>query len=123
MDLNYLGSDWQAISNSHFHILNNIINFFTHFFTHTYFKKLQTTLLKLLYQTPPYYFQFLIFFWLISSVNDSDCGFVCLLYALIFSLFFLGLSWGFFGFPGFVVVFVHYCLGRAWLFFIQEVIE
>ena len=31
---------------SHF---NNI----THFFTHTYFKKLQTTILKLLYQTPP----------------------------------------------------------------------
>lgn len=70
-----------------------------------------------------YYFQFKIFFfWLISSVNDSDCGFVCLLYALIFSLFFLGFSWGFFGFPGFVVVFIHYRLGRAWLFFIQEVI-
>ena len=36
-------------SNSYFYILNNI----THFFTYTYFKKLQTTILKLLYQAPP----------------------------------------------------------------------
>ena len=40
-------------SNLHFQILKNIIHIFTHFFTHTYFKKLQTTILKLLYQTPP----------------------------------------------------------------------
>ena len=39
--------------NSHFHILNNITHISTHFFTHTYFKKFQTTIFKLLYQTPP----------------------------------------------------------------------
>ena len=44
---------WWVSSNSHFHILNNITHISTHFFTHTYFKKLQTTILKLLYQTPP----------------------------------------------------------------------
>ena len=48
-----LGHVWSIISNSHFYILNNITHFFTHFFTYTYFKKLQTTFLKLLYQTPP----------------------------------------------------------------------
>ena len=37
--------------NSHFHILNNI----THIFIYTYFQKLQTTILKLLYQTSPKY--------------------------------------------------------------------
>ena len=51
---------WSSISNSHFHISNNIIHIFTHFFTHTYFKKLQTTILKLLYQTPPEHLRFLI---------------------------------------------------------------
>ena len=34
-------------------LLNNIIYISTHFFTHTYFKKLQTILFKLLYQTCP----------------------------------------------------------------------
>ena len=45
--------------NSHFHILNNII----HFFTHVYFKKPQTIILKLPYQTLP---KFSIF----SKIND-----------------------------------------------------
>ena len=49
--------------NSHFHILNNIIHFFTHFFTHVYFKKPQTIILKLSYQTLP---KFSIF----SKIND-----------------------------------------------------
>ena len=48
-----LGPVWQAISNSYFYILNNITHIFTHLFIHTYFKKLQTILLKLLYQIPP----------------------------------------------------------------------
>ena len=47
-----LGPVWSSISNLHFHILNNISHISTHFFIHTYFKKLQTTFLKLLYQTP-----------------------------------------------------------------------
>ena len=34
----------------------------THLFTHTYFKKLQTTLLKLLYQTPPKVSQYFMIF-------------------------------------------------------------
>ena len=46
----------------HFQFLNNITQFFTHFFTHTYFKKLQTILLKLLYQTGT---SFLNLFWLV----------------------------------------------------------
>ena len=50
----HLGHVWWVSSNSHFHILNNITHISTHFFTHMYFKKLQTTILKLLYQTPPY---------------------------------------------------------------------
>ena len=41
------GPVWWVSLNSHFHILNNI----THIFTHMYFKKLQTTILQLLYQT------------------------------------------------------------------------
>ena len=36
-----------------FHFLNNITYIFIHFFTYIYFKKLQTTLLKLFYQIPP----------------------------------------------------------------------
>ena len=34
--------------------LPNITHISTHFFIHTYFKKLQITILKLLYQIPPY---------------------------------------------------------------------
>ena len=41
-------SEGQTSSNNHFHLLNNI----THFFIHMYFKKLQTTIFKLIYQTP-----------------------------------------------------------------------
>ena len=48
---NDLGPVWWVSLNSHFHILNNITHIFTYFFTHMYFKKLQTTILKLLYQT------------------------------------------------------------------------
>ena len=44
----FLGPVCYVSSNSHFHILNNI----THFFTLTYFKKLQKSHFKLLYQTP-----------------------------------------------------------------------
>ena len=44
---NDLGPVWWVSLNSHFHILNNI----THIFIHMYFKKLQTTILQLLYQT------------------------------------------------------------------------
>ena len=43
------------LSNSHFHILNNITHISIYFFTHAYCKKLQTAILKLLYQTPPKY--------------------------------------------------------------------
>ena len=53
----YYGPIWSSISNSHFQILNNVTHISTHFFTHTYFKKLQTIILKLLYQTPPIYVQ------------------------------------------------------------------
>ena len=41
-------SEGQTSSNNNFHILNNI----THFFIYMYFKKFQTTILKLIYQTP-----------------------------------------------------------------------
>ena len=51
---------WSSISNSHFHILNSITHIFT-LFTHTYFKKLQITILKLLYQTLPQFLQSLGF--------------------------------------------------------------
>ena len=47
------GLFWWVSSNSHFHILNNITHISTYFFTHIYFNKLQTTILKLLYQTLP----------------------------------------------------------------------
>ena len=43
---------WSPSSNNNFHILNNITYISIYFFIHTYFKKLQTTILKLLYQTP-----------------------------------------------------------------------
>ena len=46
------GPVWPLSSNNNFHILNNITYISTHFFTYTYFKKLQTTILKLFYQTP-----------------------------------------------------------------------
>ena len=52
----HLGHVWWVSSNSHFYILKNITHISTHFFTHMYFKKLPTTILKLLYQTPPYSF-------------------------------------------------------------------
>ena len=55
--------DPEMILHPHFHFksfspktnapLNNIIHIFIHFFIHTYFKKLQTTILKLFYQTLP----------------------------------------------------------------------
>ena len=48
----HLGHVWWVSSNSHFYILKNITHISTHFFTHMYFKKCQTTILKLLYQTP-----------------------------------------------------------------------
>ena len=51
---NYLWPVWPSSSNNNFHILNNITHIFTYFFIHTYFKKLQITILKLLYQIPPY---------------------------------------------------------------------
>ena len=42
---------WYASSNTCFQFLNNITHIFIHFFIHTYFKKLQTIILKLFYQT------------------------------------------------------------------------
>ena len=48
-----LGPVCYVSSKSYFHILNNITCIFTYIFTHIYFKKLQTTILKLFYQTLP----------------------------------------------------------------------
>ena len=44
-------------------ILNNITYIFIYVFTHTYIKNTQTTLLKLLYQTPPKFLTHCINFW------------------------------------------------------------
>ena len=55
----YLGPIWSSYSNSHFHILNNIIYISIHFFTHTYFKKFQTTIFKFTHQTDPKMFLYL----------------------------------------------------------------
>ena len=44
---------WYPCLSNNFHISNTLTHISTYFFTHTYFKKLQKSHLKLLYQTPP----------------------------------------------------------------------
>ena len=43
----------ESFYRKNFLILNNITHISIHFLTHKYFKKLQTTILKLLYQIHP----------------------------------------------------------------------
>ena len=54
---NYYGKRIKVITARLVKLLNNLFSIFkqnyTHIFTHTYFIKLQTILLKLLYQTGP----------------------------------------------------------------------
>ena len=45
----------------HFSNMFSVLNNITHFFTYTYFKKIQTILLKLLYQTGPWFLPFQAF--------------------------------------------------------------
>lgn len=52
-----LGPVYYSISNPHFYILNNIIHISIDFFIYMYFKNLQTTFLKLIYQTPPVFYK------------------------------------------------------------------
>ena len=59
---NCFGGVWLVSSNFSFHILNNITHISTHFFTYTYIKNIQTTLLKLLYQTALCFYKFLFLF-------------------------------------------------------------
>ena len=47
-----LGPIWYPYLSNNFYISNTLTHIFTDIFTHTYFKKLQKSYLKLLYQTP-----------------------------------------------------------------------
>ena len=74
---------WCLISNSHFYILNNITYISIHFFTNTYFKKVQKSHLKLLYQTLPYYLGIKLELWV--KLTSFEMSWTCLVLIKILS--------------------------------------